>query len=38
MKYEHEFRAWMSNYISLFYVDVITYSYTDHNDNLGNIC
>ena len=38
MKYGHEIRAWMSNYISLFDVDVITYLYPDPNDDLTNLC
>ena len=28
----------MSNYITSFYVDIITYPYLNPNDGLGNLC
>ena len=37
MECEHEIRAWMNNYTSLFYVDVITYSYPDPDDSSANL-
>ena len=37
MKYEHEIRAWIINYIPLFYVDVVTYLYPDPDADLANV-
>ena len=33
-----EVKAWMSNYISLFYVDVIAFPFPYPNTGLHNLC